>query len=296
MFNKEKSVEVIINAEKCTKCGICSQICPGEYLIQVNSKITANSDSMLGCIQCGHCMMACPNKAIEIKGESISEEHLVEFADKKADYDSLYSLLIQRRSTRKFKQEPVIQEDIDKIITAAATGAIGITPHEVKIIVINGTEKVQNFADDLINSLEKMSKTIKPFVLKLLKPFIGATNYKLFKEFVMPLINETIKQRKKGSDILFYNAPAVVLFYATAICDKEDAIIASTLAVTAAAALNLGTCVIGTVPPSMNKNPKLKAKYGIAKDENIATAFILGHPDTKFYRSITRDFKDVKSY
>lgn len=294
MLNKEKPVEVVIDTQKCTKCGICSDICPGQYLLKSDSGIITNPSSMFGCIQCAHCMMACPYKAIEIKGESVSKEHLRGLNESNADYDGLYSLLLKRRSVRNFKNQPVSNEDIEKILAASSTGAISIPPYEVKVIVINGSEKVQSFADDLVGSLENMSKIFKPLILRCLRPFLGANNYKLFKEFVMPLINETIKQRKKGHDILFYNAPAVILFYTTALCDKEDALISATLATTAAEALNLGTCTIGTVAPAMNKNHKLKTKYGLAKDENVSTAFILGYPEKHFYRGIKRDFKDVK--
>lgn len=294
MFNKEKQVEVIFDAKKCTKCGICVQICPSEYLINVESEILPNKNSMLGCIQCAHCMMACPHKAIEIKGDAVSSDYLIEFNVEKSDYESLYSLMLQRRSSRKFKQSHVAKEDIEKILSSASTGAIGIPPQEVKVIVINGAEKVEKFANDVLSSLEKMSKIMNPFVLKLLKPFIGKKKYKFFKEFVLPLISETLIKRKEGKDILFYNAPALILFYSSEICDKEDAVIASTLALTSAETLGLGTCVIGMVPPAINKTPMLKAKYGIAKDENIATAFILGHPEKTFYRGIKRDFKEVK--
>ncbi|MEI8377484.1 MAG: nitroreductase family protein [bacterium] len=294
MLNKEKPVEVIFDIEKCTKCGICAKVCPCEYLLQVESEIITNPDAMFGCIQCGHCMAACPYKAIEIRGESLSKEHLIEFDAQKADYESLYSLLIQRRSARKFKHQPVSQEDIEKILNAASTGAISIPPYEVKIIVINGADKVQKFADDLIDSFKKMTKVFNPFLLWLFKYIMSKNNYKLIKEFVIPLIKTTIEEKQLDHDILFYNAPAVILFYTTEICDKEDAIIAATLAMTAAETLGLGTCVIGSVPPAINQNSKLKAKYGLTKDEKVATAFILGYPEQTFYRGIKRDFKDVK--
>lgn len=294
MLNKDKPVNVVIDSEKCTKCGICVDVCSGEYILQKDSQIIANEDSMFGCIQCGHCMMSCPHKAIEIRGESISNDCLIEFSENKTDYESLYSLLIQRRSARKFTSESVSKEDIEKILTVASTGPISIPPYEVKVLVINGFDKVQEFADDLVNVFEKMLKIMNPFVFKLFKFFISKVSYRLYTEFVIPLINIMTSSRKKGNDILFYNAPALILFYTTEVCDKEDALIASTLAQTAAETLGLGTCVIGSVPPVMNKNDKLKAKYGIAENEEVATAFILGHPKKTFLRGIKREFKDVR--
>lgn len=296
MLNKEKPVEVIFNEETCTSCGLCSKVCPGEYLQYQDGQIKINDNSLFGCIQCGHCMMNCPNNAIQVKGEGISGADLFDLNKNYADYNSLLSLLEKRRSARKFKQQEVSQELIDKIIQAASTGAVSIPPYEVKVLVLSGFDKVQEFADGVVNSLNKVSKIMNPFILTLLRPFIGKTNYKLFNEFVLPLVKETVKCRNGGTDILFYNAPTVILFYTTELSDKEDALISATLAMTAAESLGLGTCMIGTVPPALNNNSKLKEKYGILKNEKAAVALILGHPECEFSKGIRRRFKDINYY
>ncbi len=295
MLNKEKPVELKIK-DNCTKCQICANSCPGEYLVFQDGKITANKDSMFGCIQCGRCMMLCPQNAIEIKGEGISPGDVFTLDKNHADYESLYSLLVKRRSTRKFAQKEVSKEVLDKILSAASTGALSIPPFEVKVLVVNGEEKVQQLAGDIVSSLKKMSAVFNSFTINLFRPFIGLNNYKMFKDFILPLIKATVEERQKGTDILFYNAPCVIVFYSTPLCDKEDALIATTLATTAAESLGLGTCIIGTVPPSLNNNKKLKEKYGIAKDETVHSAFILGYPEREFSKGIKRQFKEVKYY
>lgn len=295
MLNKEKPVEVTINTQKCVNCGLCAQACPAEYLL-FDGKIHVNDDAFLGCVQCGHCMMACPHDAITIKGEGISPEDIFPLDGNHAGYDSLYSLLAKRRSIRKYKNEPVSKEMIEKILRAASTGAISIPPYEVKVLVINGKEKVQEFAADIVNSIKKTLKFMNSFTLQLFKPFIGENNYRMFNEFILPLMKITVDEREKGKDVLFYDAPVVVLFYTTPFSDKEDAIIASTLAENAANSLGLGTCVIGTVPPVINKNDKLKAKYGLFKEETVQLAFILGHPEKRFSKGIKRQFKEVNYY
>jgi len=294
MLNKEKPVEITFDSEKCTNCGICAKACHAEYLQYIDNKIKINKDTFLGCIQCGYCMMSCPTGAIKVKGEGISENDIFTPDNKSTEYEQLYSLLAKRRSARKFKDKEVSKEDIKKILEAASTGAISIPPYEVKVLVINGKEKVQEFAEDIIKSLEKMPKIMNPLVLTLFKPFIGTVNHKLFKEFVIPLINSIAKLRKENKDILFYDAPSIILFYTTELADKEDSIIASTLASTAAETLGMGTCIIGTVPPAINNNAKLKEKYGILKNEKVSTAFILGYPQTTFSKSIKRRFKEVR--
>ena len=292
MLNKEKPVKIAIN-EDCTKCGICVNNCSGKYLIWKDGEITANPDSFLSCIQCGYCMMKCPNNAIIIEGEGISGDKLIEFSTSTTNYESLYSLLLKRRSARKFKDIPVAKESIEKILSAASTGAISIPPYEVKVLVIEGKDKVQEFAQDLTDSFSNMTKFFNPFLLWLFKPFLGKYDYKLFKEFVIPLIKTTLKERKNGNDVLFYNAPSVIVFYTTPICDKEDSIIAATLATTAAETLGIGSCFIGSVPPTINNTQKIKEKYGIKKDEKAVIAMILGYPEEIFEKGIKRNFKEI---
>lgn len=294
MLNKEKPVDITFDIEKCTKCGLCVKACSGEHLLYKDNQVIIDQDSLFGCIQCGHCMMSCPNDAIKVRGEGISENDIFLLDNNVADYYQLCSLLTKRRSMRHFQQQEISQEIIDKILLAASTGAISIPPYEVKVLVIKGFDRVQEFADDISNSLKNMTKIMNPFTLKLFKPFIGATNYKLFNDFVLPLIKTIIDRRKEGRDILFYNAPALILFYTTELCDKEDALISATLATIAAESLGIGTCIIGTVPPALNKNPKLKEKYGILKNETVAITFVLGYPDRKFSKGIKRRFKTVR--
>lgn len=294
MFNKEKSVQIIIDKEKCTKCGICINYCH-EFLGKDDEgypKAMSLDNTLAGCIQCGHCMMACPNLAIEIKGEDISKAHLREFG-KTANFEELNNLFLKRRSIRKFKQQEVSKEVLDKIVQAAATAAVSIPPSELKVLVISGQKKVQELAEDIVLGMKKIPKMFNPLSLMLMKIFAGETTYRMFKEFILPLCKLTVEARERGEDYLFYDAPAVILFYSTELSDKEDGLIAATQATLAAEALGLGTCWIGSLGAAFAHNEKLRKKYGILKGEKIGSGFILGYPDTKFYRAFQRNFKNV---
>ncbi len=295
LFNKDKPVELKIN-EKCTQCGLCTEICPSEYLIKTKEGIKANLDSTFGCIQCAHCMMVCPNNAVEIKGEAIKKEDIQDFSYFSLSYDDLISFLAQRRSVRDFKEEKISKDTIEKILQAASLGSVSVPPTEIKVLVISGFSDVQNFAGELVKDFEKSLKFINPFVLGILKPFIGKKNYVIFKEFVYSLFKLTLEKRKEDKDVLFYGAPCVILFYGPSWGDKEDGIIASTLAQAAAVSLGLGSCMIGSVPPILNSDKKLKEKYGIEKEEKVLNALILGYPKYKFLRGVRRDFREKRYF
>lgn len=296
MLNKEKQVNVIIDNEKCTKCGQCVALCP-EYLGWEDKEIRPKKDSPYGCLQCGHCMMVCPNNAIFVEGEGISANDLVSIDRETPDNDSLNALFFKRRSIRKFKNQQVSNEIIDKILEAAATAPVGIPPSEVKVLIINGNDKVQVLASDLSTTMEKMLSKLRPNLLKYLNPLIGENaQFKMLKDFFLPLLKFIVDERKNDKDFLFYNAPTVIIFYGTDLSSKEDQILTSSYAAMSAESLGLGTCIIGSVAPFFERDKKLKEKYGISKGDIVGTAFILGYPDVKFNKGIKRRFKDVKYY
>lgn len=298
MFNKEKPVEVSVDKEKCVKCGACINICHTYLKFGEDgfpcAREKEEQENLFGCIQCGNCMMLCPKDAIEIIGEDIDKNHLREIGAV-ADYEAFNNLYLKRRSCRQFTPKEVSKEDLDRIINSAATAAVSIPPSEVKVLIVQGKEKVQTLADEILEGFSRFVK-MKPLFLFVTWILGKKTEHKMFKDFVFPLGESMIDYRKKGVDILFYDAPAVVLFYGTELTDKEDMHIAATQATIAAEALGLGTCIIGSLSAVFERNYKLRKKYGIEKTDKIGMGFIVGHPEIKFPKGFQRNFKEVRYY
>lgn len=298
MLNKEKEVSILVDKNKCIKCGACVNLCSTYLKFCENgypcARTNDDEENLFGCLQCGNCMMICPKDAIEVVGEDIDKSHLRKIG-RVADYELLNNLLLKRRSCRKFKPEDVSKEDLDKIISSAATAAVSIPPSEVKVLIIQGREKVQTLADEILKGFGDFLK-MKPLFLFFTRLFGKKMDYKMFKDFVFPLGKTMIEYRKKGEDILFYDAPCVVLFYGTELTDKEDIIIAATQATLAAESLGLGTCIIGSLSAVFENNCKLRKKYGILKTDKMGMGFVVGHPEIKFPKGFQRNFKEVRYY
>jgi NAD-dependent dihydropyrimidine dehydrogenase PreA subunit len=57
-------VTLKLDADKCTGCGRCIEVCPHNVFQQQDKKVVmANRDS---CIECGACVKNCPFKAVEV--------------------------------------------------------------------------------------------------------------------------------------------------------------------------------------------------------------------------------------
>jgi NAD-dependent dihydropyrimidine dehydrogenase PreA subunit len=55
-------VAIIIDDEKCTTCGACTDCCPVTALAIENEKLTCSDD----CIDCGVCADQCPTEALSL--------------------------------------------------------------------------------------------------------------------------------------------------------------------------------------------------------------------------------------
>ncbi len=67
-WHDKRYPKIVINEEKCLKCGKCIHICPVCHLEQApDGRITANQES--ACIHCFNCIVDCPEKAVYPVGE-----------------------------------------------------------------------------------------------------------------------------------------------------------------------------------------------------------------------------------
>lgn len=290
-----KKAEIRIDEEKCTTCGLCVSVCKDFSLRVQDKKLVIADDPIFGCIACGHCMAICPTDAIKINGRFLSFEDLFELPSPSdaSSYSQILALLQRRRSVREFQDKEVEAELLEKILDAARTAPMGLPPSDVHVLVLETKEKNRAFAKDFCHYLEGMSWFVSRWFLALMRPLWGKSNDELFKAFVRPMFRTFISNMEQGVNLVNYDAPVALYFYATPYADPADPIVAATCAMLAAESLGLGTCMLGAVHPliqSGRKARKFREKHGILHASREGLFVILGHPSVKYNKGIKRTF------
>lgn len=292
------AANILIDAEKCTGCGKCVDVCKDFSLEIIDKKAHQSSSSVFGCIACGHCMMICPTNAIKIDGRTVSFYDLVDLPDKETmpSYESLLGMLQRRRSVREFKDLPVESEKIQQILEAAQTAPMGLPPSDVHVLVLENKTQVRAFAVDFCNFLNGMKWFVSGWFLGLMRPFLSKANNDMFRDFVRRMFDIYLGGMNKGDNWVNYDAPLAMYFYGSPYTDPADPIIAATYAMLAGESLGLGTCMLGGVHPMIQYGKKarlLREKYGIKFPSREGLFVIFGYSDVHYKKGIRRTFADI---
>jgi nitroreductase/NAD-dependent dihydropyrimidine dehydrogenase PreA subunit len=285
----------VVDAAVCTGCGQCVRTCPDEVLVLEEGKVTVGPGLLLGCIACGHCMAVCPSGAIRVSGRGIAPEDRIELpaAEGRATAEQFEALATTRRSVRRFQPREVSREILERIVSVATTAPMGIPPHEVGVVVLADRGRVQAFSAAACASFEKMGRFMRPWVLAMMRPFIGKYQYAAFRDFIRPLLLMLPRVRKQGRDVFTYDAPAALLFHVGPMGDAADCAIVATYAMLAAESLGLGSCMLGT-SVALTRDKRLKAEYGIPAENKVGITLVLGYPAVAFRHGIRRRLASVR--
>lgn len=287
-----KDVKITVTAA-CTACGLCAKVCPCEYLEVAEGRACEKKDPPMGCVLCVQCSVICPAGAIRVEAEGTSPGDVFSFSDaKNPSFAELFRLMAGRRSIRQFKEAGVSAEDENRILEAAQQAPVGLPPSTIKVVSLNGRDKVRAFAFDFLDEAAKMSWLFSPWGIWVLRPFMPAAEHREMRDKVAPLYRSLLAGRAEQKDYLFYDAPLAMVF--TCDGDPIDATIAATYAMVAAEALGLGSCMIGTVVPMLPRvSSAFCKKYGMAPGTKHGLAIVFGYPQRKPARAVRRRFAKV---
>jgi nitroreductase len=239
-------------------------------------------------------MTVCPTGAIQVQGRRFSPADVVDFPPvSQPTPEQFDALLLARRSVRRFTPQEVDRTVVERILAMASTAPVGIPPTEVGVLVFHGRERVRALAGEAIPIFAQLASRLSPWVLALMRPFMGKANCELMRDFVRPLYTQIGAEWKTGRDTFTYDAPLALLFHSATVGDAADEHIAATYAMLAAHSFGLGTCLLGT-PAGLNSDKHFKAKHGIPPRNKIGLALVAGYPAVGFDRGIRRQWADLR--
>ena len=245
--------KVTINKELCTGCGQCVKDCVAAALTVEGGKAKLRE----GCIECGHCFAVCPVGAVDMPEYSKDGcGDYVPMTD--IDSDTLLEAMKSRRTIRHYKDMPVEQEKIDKILEAGRYAPTGANKQNVAFTVLGSKQ----------DELEKSCVSL----------FRAGVN--IGKHFSQSLKNNNIDDR-----FFFKGAPLVIVVSGS---NSVDATLASAYMELEANSLGLGVLYSGFFVACTYLNPAIKAKLKLPRGHKAVTCMIIGYPDVKYKRIAPR--------
>lgn len=278
-----------IDQSYCKNCGICTEVCPNK-IIGKKGGIHFNKEREHLCLHCGQCMAVCSTKSLHIEGLSY-ENDFNKLPVNKIDYKDFMGVLATRRSVRNFKNRPVSDELIDKIVKSVSYAPFGAAPEKMEINIINNRKIIESalpLISDFYYGLEKMIEN--PIKSSILRVLAGREGFQTVKNHLYPIAKGG-NYNLENWDGITRGAPTLITIHAPkdAEAHTNNGVIYATYIMLAAHAIGLGATMIECIIAAINRNKKLKQIFQIPAENEAVMAVIIGHPKYRYRRTIKRN-------
>jgi nitroreductase/NAD-dependent dihydropyrimidine dehydrogenase PreA subunit len=289
-----------IDQDTCKTCGICGQVCPRHVLETVERerrKITRVSPERRElCMGCGHCAAVCPTESIRI--EDLDPQGFMPVGDPGIGEEQMRSLMGQRRSVRRYKDQAVPREVLERILEAAHRAPTGTSRRSTGVIIIDSKETLKRLSDLIYSLYEGLDKALRnPIGRFVVRRKAGARTVGTLRDFVMPGMRWYIRWYREGkSDEILKDCPALMLFHGPVMepMVEQNCTIAAFHVLLMAQVLGVGTCFNDLIPPACNRSPEIREFLGLPEDREVHSSVTLGYPRYRFLRTIPRRLAEVR--
>ncbi len=306
--------------EKCLgdKCKFCFETCPTGT---IKWDLTADRPYIRGiggfekaCLNCYNCIAVCPTQSITMSGEyrvlkgrykTVKDVTLkpptplkdkpFPFKEIEKELTEVERVVYKRRSNRIFKDKPVSEELLYRILEAGRYAPTAGNNLPFTFIVVTNR--------NLIRELEvKSMKILRLFKKMYLNPnFIKRIMVTISSYFMLNEWDQRpffpLEKSEERDDNLFYGAPAVILV----LIDRRgisnpwlDAGICAQNMILVAHSLGLGTCYNGYAATALKYLPGMRKRFGIEYPWKVATTIAVGYARVKTDKAVARETVPVK--
>jgi nitroreductase/ferredoxin len=299
--------KIEVDQEKCIGCGQCLDNCPGKVpALNADGKAYMSREE---CMTCSNCVVTCPEQAITIKETFYVEEGFYKTvpADipyklpappkdaegKAAEYTLVEKTVLERRSARNFKKDPVPEPLIRRVIEAGRHGPSTGNCQPWRFIVVTDTALL----DEIAARIQPMAQMVSTMyrtdeMLEML-----AAQYENDPQPGMfdPRVQGGIYAVGEGILPVFLNPPCLIIILGDerAIGGPEINVgICGTNMTLVANSLGLGACWCGFVN-IINMIEDVKQRLGIEPPYKVIASVAIGYPAFKQHGMVAREAKPV---
>jgi len=277
-----------VDADRCTSCGLCVLNCPYDCWEMDEGDVPRMKDACL-CFSCGNCMVACSRGAVSmvrpysVQGGGYFDADYPPYRLPRDPYDAEGSpaewteterIIMERRSVRHYKSNPVPETMIRRVIEAGRFAPSGGNHQPWKFAVI--TDPV------FLAELEERAHALWSGDYQALenediaRSLVGVIDDAVWD----PRVREGLRMTALKRLPVFLGAPVAIFIGAhkkmsepklqTGICGQNMNL--------AALAVGLGFVWSNFGAKAVERIPEIKAKLGFSADWTVAGAAVMGYP------------------
>jgi nitroreductase/NAD-dependent dihydropyrimidine dehydrogenase PreA subunit len=300
--------KIEIDQDKCIGCGQCTTNCPGD-IPQLDENEKAFMGREQGCISCSNCIVVCPEDAITLVESFFIEdgyykttpadipyrlpEAPLDADGNPSEFNAMEMAMFERRSVRNFKDDPVPEPLIRRIIEAGRFAPSAGNCQPWRFIVVTDQELL-NEISTRIQPLAAMASGMyqnDEMLETLAAQFEADPQPGMFD----PRVQGGLMAVGEGTLPALVAAPALII-----ILGDERSIGGPDLNIgicgqnmnLAALSLGLGACWVGFISV-INMMPDIVERLGIEEPYKVATSMSIGYPAFKQSGIVAREAKPV---
>jgi nitroreductase/NAD-dependent dihydropyrimidine dehydrogenase PreA subunit len=274
--------------DKCSECMLCVRDCVMGVWRVVDGKSQVVDIDL--CNRCSHCIAVCPCDAIIHDG--LKKEEIAAVNRKNLNADVYRDIIISRRSIRQFKNEPVPQSIIDKILDLASYAPTASNDQNVGYIVVTDKRLIEETANYIFVFTSRLYNKTKKGIVRIITKLTGLADNRYLK--IMDYVQK--QNAETGRDFFLHNAPVMILIHApkNARFTSDNCNIAATTIINYAHALGLGTCFIGLMVMALRFSCKLRKKLGVPENRRVYACLVMGYPAYKYANTVSRKKPEIQ--
>lgn len=268
-------IDFQVDSELCIACGECVQDCPVSIISMASGTPTIPADKEANCIRCQHCLAVCPTGAVSILG--VQPKHSLPIKNALPSREQMETLVMGRRSVRRYSDTPVDKDDIDRLMQVLAYAPSGRNNCELLLTLVDDAGVMDMFRKLTYKGIELAAKSNRLPA--------GLTFFSRFPELLT-----------QGRDVIFCKAPHMLVVSSpqTGPSPDADCFIALSYFELLAASAGLGTLWCGLAKWAMQIVPEMRIALGVPEDHLLGYVMLFGNPSVTYQRTVQRGPANVR--